>query len=96
MILLSRSLPALALICKKHDVPLIVNNAYGTQSSKCMHLLEEAARVGRVDAFVQSLDKNYMVPVGGSLLASYDSEFSLRISKVYPGVPLLSHNLCRE
>ena len=63
----------------------MVNNAYGTQSTKCMHLIEQAARVGRMDAFVQSLDKNYMVPVGGSLLASYDAELLKKVSKLYPG-----------
>ena len=31
----------------------LVNNAYGVQSSKCCYLIDEAARVGRVDLFVQ-------------------------------------------
>ena len=35
----------------------MVNNAYGLQSSKCAHLCNEALRVGRVDAIVQSTDK---------------------------------------
>ena len=48
-----------------------MNNAYGVQSSKCMHILEEAGKREknrRVDAFVQSTDKNLMVPVGGSII----------------------------
>ena len=65
---------------------MVVNNAYGTQSSKCMHLIEEAARLGRMDAFVQSLDKNYLVPVGGTLFASYNSTFSVAFSRMYPGI----------
>ena len=28
-------------LCKKYDVPHIVNNAYGVQSTKCMHIIEE-------------------------------------------------------
>ena len=28
-------------LCKKYDLPHIVNNAYGVQSSKCMHVIEE-------------------------------------------------------
>lgn len=79
------SLPKIAAMCKEKDIPLIVNNAYGTQSSKCMHLIEEAARIGRVDALVQSLDKNYMVPVGGTLFASYDSGFAGAFRRMYPG-----------
>ncbi|OQV24329.1 O-phosphoseryl-tRNA(Sec) selenium transferase [Hypsibius exemplaris] len=79
------NLPAIARLCKSFGIPHVVNNAYGTQSSKCMHLVEEAARVGRVDAFVQSLDKNYMVPVGGCLFASYDPEFAQAVSCMYPG-----------
>ncbi|GAU93495.1 hypothetical protein RvY_05427 [Ramazzottius varieornatus] len=78
-------LPKIAAMCKEQDIPLIVNNAYGTQSSKCMHLIEEAARIGRMDALVQSLDKNYMVPVGGTLFASYDSGFAEAFSRMYPG-----------
>ena len=57
------SLPEVAKICMELDIPHIVNNAYGIQSSKCMYLLQEASRVGRLDAFVQSTDNNLMVPV---------------------------------
>ena len=32
-----------------------MNNAYGVQSSKCCYLIDEAARVGRLDLFVQVL-----------------------------------------
>ena len=34
-------------ICKKYDVPHIVNNAYGVQSTKCMHIIEEVRMVLR-------------------------------------------------
>ncbi len=45
----------------------------------------QAARLGRVDAFVQSTDKNYLVPVGGAVIAGFDANFVDEISKLYPG-----------
>lgn len=78
-------LEELAVLCAKHDIPHIVNNAYGVQSSKCMHLIQQGARVGRIDAFVQSLDKNFMVPVGGAIIAGFDEAFIKEISQMYPG-----------
>ena len=41
------NLPEVGKICREFDIPHIVNNAYGVQSSKCMHLIQEADRVGR-------------------------------------------------
>ncbi|XP_030047106.1 O-phosphoseryl-tRNA(Sec) selenium transferase [Microcaecilia unicolor] len=78
-------LEELASMCAKYDIPHIVNNAYGVQSSKCMHLIQQGARVGRIDAFVQSLDKNFMVPVGGAIIAGFNESFIQEISKMYPG-----------
>ncbi|XP_051518743.1 O-phosphoseryl-tRNA(Sec) selenium transferase-like isoform X2 [Myxocyprinus asiaticus] len=78
-------LEELAVLCAKHNIPHIVNNAYGVQSSKCMHLIQQGARIGRIDAFVQSLDKNFMVPVGGAIIAGFDDVFIKEISKMYPG-----------
>ncbi|KAK3566728.1 hypothetical protein QTP86_004465 [Hemibagrus guttatus] len=78
-------LEELAVMCAKYSIPHIVNNAYGVQSSKCMHLIQQGARVGRIDAFVQSLDKNFMVPVGGAIIAGFDEDFIKEISKIYPG-----------
>ncbi|KAM5193120.1 O-phosphoseryl-tRNA(Sec) selenium transferase [Mantella aurantiaca] len=78
-------LEELAEICAKYDIPHIVNNAYGVQSSKCMHLIQQGARKGRIDAFVQSLDKNFMVPVGGAVIAGFSNSFLEEISKMYPG-----------
>ncbi|XP_063313919.1 O-phosphoseryl-tRNA(Sec) selenium transferase [Pelobates fuscus] len=78
-------LEELSVICATHDIPHIVNNAYGVQSSKCMHLIQQGARVGRIDAFVQSLDKNFMVPVGGAVIAGFNDSFLQDISKMYPG-----------
>ncbi|KAH1170050.1 O-phosphoseryl-tRNA(Sec) selenium transferase [Mauremys mutica] len=78
-------LEELSVICSNYDIPHIVNNAYGIQSSKCMHLIQQGARVGRIDAFIQSLDKNFMVPVGGAIIAGFSDSFIQDISKMYPG-----------
>ncbi|KAF3836985.1 hypothetical protein F7725_004449 [Dissostichus mawsoni] len=78
-------LEELSILCAKQNIPHIVNNAYGVQSSKCMHLIQQGARVGRIDAFVQSLDKNFMVPVGGAIIAGFDESFVQEISQMYPG-----------
>lgn len=85
--------PAVAEICGRLAVPHVVNNAYGVQSTKCMHIIEESGKAEkgrRLDAFVQSTDKNLMVPVGGSIISGYDSEFVRNISKNYPGRASLS------
>ena len=53
-----------------------------------MSILEEAGRLDkgrRVDAFIQSTDKNLMVPVGGSIIAGFDEHFVKKVSATYPG-----------
>lgn len=42
-------------------------------------------RKGRIDAFVQSTDKNFMVPIGGTIIAGFDEKFIAKVSKCYPG-----------
>ena len=79
------NVPEVAKICKENDIPHICNNAYGLQSTKCIHSVEEAMRVGRLDAFVQSTDKNILVPVGGCIIASGGKEFIEAVSQTYPG-----------
>jgi O-phospho-L-seryl-tRNASec:L-selenocysteinyl-tRNA synthase len=39
----------------------VINNAYGVQSSKICHVINESCRRGRVDYIVQSTDKNFLV-----------------------------------
>ena len=51
----------------------------------------QAHRRGRVDAFVQSTDKNFMVPVGGSVVASSSPDFIKQVSQIYPGI-IFTHN----
>ena len=45
-----------------------------------------AWRKGRVDAVVQSTDKNFMVPVGGAVIAAgkYDHSLVNAVNKVVP------------
>lgn len=75
----------IAKLCQKYKICHLINNAYGLQSSKCTHVINQAFRVGRVDAIVQSTDKNFMVPVGGAIIASFNEEIVEMISKSYPG-----------
>ncbi|RNE97981.1 SLA/LP autoantigen-like protein [Trypanosoma rangeli] len=60
---------AIARLCKVLNVPYVVNNAYGVQSRVIMQRLDTAMQLGRVDAMVQSGDKNFLVPVGGAVLS---------------------------
>ena len=75
----------IAKLCEKKDVFHLVNNAYGTQCKLITKLLNRANVVGRVDAVVQSTDKNFMVPVGGAIVTSSSPEFIRSLSSMYPG-----------
>jgi len=79
------SVDEVAKIAKELDVPHVINNAYGLQCSKCTHLIETGCRTGRIDAFVQSTDKNFLVPVGGAIVASPSSKLVDKVSELYPG-----------
>ena len=61
------------------------NGALDWNEAQTFTVLSQAARLGRVDAFVQSTDKNFMVPVGGSVVAGFDAKFIDAVSKTYPG-----------
>ena len=79
---------AVGKLCQRLDVPHIINNAYGIQSQSICRLITSAWRKGRVDVVVQSTDKNFMVPVGGSfLLAKKGCEGMIldRVNTMYPG-----------
>lgn len=76
---------AVASICKEHEIPHVINNAYGLQCPLIAKLVNRAITVGRVDYIVQSLDKNFLMPVGGAIIASPTAALIKQISKVYPG-----------
>ena len=40
---------------------------------------------GKLDVVIQSTDKNFMVPVGGSVVFSNDEKIIKKISEIYPG-----------
>lgn len=68
-----------------HGVGHLVNNAYGLQCRATMQQLSRAMRVGRVDCCIQSTDKNYLVPVGGAVVAGQDPAAIAAIGQAYPG-----------
>ncbi|KAK7198492.1 SLA/LP autoantigen-like protein [Novymonas esmeraldas] len=76
---------AMARYCKSAGLPYVVNNAYGVQSRRIMTRLDAAQRLGRVDAVVQSGDKNFLVPVGGSIVSSSDKRRCDAVAALYAG-----------
>jgi O-phospho-L-seryl-tRNASec:L-selenocysteinyl-tRNA synthase len=76
---------SISRLCASKSVPHVINHAYGLQLSKSCHELNEACRVGRVDAWVASTDKNFMVPVGGAIVGSPSESIVDAVSKLYPG-----------
>ena len=63
----------------------VIINAYGVQSPEWMKLIRAAIDAGRVDAIIQSTDKNFLTPVGGALIASPIEESIDKISQAYAG-----------
>ncbi|XP_073826771.1 sec synthetase [Musca autumnalis] len=83
----------LAELAKQHDIPHIVNNAYGLQSTYLCHQLQQGQRTGRIDLFVQSTDKNLMVPVGGAIVAGFNEAIVHNVAKTYAGRASSSQSL---
>jgi O-phospho-L-seryl-tRNASec:L-selenocysteinyl-tRNA synthase len=63
----------------------VIINAYGVQSPEWMKLIRAAIDAGRVDAIIQSTDKNFLTPIGGALIASPMKESIDKISQAYAG-----------
>ncbi|MFX1410462.1 MAG: O-phosphoseryl-tRNA(Sec) selenium transferase [Promethearchaeota archaeon] len=70
---------------KENKLVHIVINAYGAQSPEWMKLIRTAIDAGRVDAVIQSTDKNFLTPVGGAIIASSNKEIITKISQTYAG-----------
>ncbi|XP_013099593.2 O-phosphoseryl-tRNA(Sec) selenium transferase [Stomoxys calcitrans] len=83
----------LAELAKKYEIPHIVNNAYGLQSTYYCHQIQQAQRTGRIDMFIQSTDKNLMVPVGGAIVAGFDETTVQNVAKSYAGRASSSQSL---
>ena len=75
----------IAKSCAEYDIPLVINNAYGVQSQKIMALVRSAIDAGRVDAIVQSSDKNFLSPVGASIVVSPNPDIIEMTSGTYAG-----------
>ncbi|KII69943.1 O-phosphoseryl-tRNA(Sec) selenium transferase [Thelohanellus kitauei] len=73
-------------ICKEFGVPHLLNNAYGVQVSKYCNIINETLMKSRLDLIVQSTDKNFMVPVGGSIIASPCPGLLKKVSATYAGI----------
>uniref|UniRef100_A0A182LWR3 O-phosphoseryl-tRNA(Sec) selenium transferase n=1 Tax=Anopheles culicifacies TaxID=139723 RepID=A0A182LWR3_9DIPT len=54
-------------------------------SSYFSHQLNQGARTGRIDAFIQSTDKNLLVPVGGAIVGGFTTDTVDAIAQLYPG-----------
>lgn len=74
-----------AEMAKELDVPHVINNAYGLQCKKICDKIDRGCRTGRIDCFVQSTDKNFLVPVGGAIVAGPNSVLVDKVSAIYPG-----------
>ena len=79
------SIVEIARIASEENVFHIINNAYGVQSREVMREIQSAISAGRVDAIIQSTDKNFLTPVGGAIIASPDEKFIDRIASSYAG-----------
>lgn len=51
----------------------------------CHNFFIHLFRKGRIDVFVQSTDKNFLVPVGGAIIAGFDKTILDKITRNYPG-----------
>jgi O-phospho-L-seryl-tRNASec:L-selenocysteinyl-tRNA synthase len=75
----------IAILCKTYGIPQVVNNAYGVQCRSICKLINRAMTVGRVDYVISSLDKNFLVPVGGAFIGAITAEDVALVSRFYPG-----------
>uniref|UniRef100_A0A3Q0KRT8 O-phosphoseryl-tRNA(Sec) selenium transferase n=1 Tax=Schistosoma mansoni TaxID=6183 RepID=A0A3Q0KRT8_SCHMA len=92
-------LHAITKLCIKYGVSHLINNAYGVQSPRCMRTIESAGKLiiehnlnqsnsnnQPIDLlYVQSTDKNLMVPVGGAVIAGFCNDLVDFVAKLYPG-----------
>ncbi|XP_037729886.1 O-phosphoseryl-tRNA(Sec) selenium transferase [Drosophila subpulchrella] len=72
-------------LSQQTQLPHLVNNAYGLQAKDIVRQLERANQMGRIDYFVQSSDKNLLVPVGGAIVASFNESLLHEVASSYAG-----------
>jgi len=78
---------AVAKLCEKTNTGHVINNAYGVQSRVICKKISKAWTIGRVDAVVQSTDKNFLVPVGGAVVCcgKRKEDVAQAVATSYPG-----------
>ena len=81
----SDNIKEIAKIAQELGLYHIINNAYGVQSRKIMKQIQGAIDAGRVDAIIQSTDKNFLTPIGGSIIAAPSETFIQEVSQCYAG-----------
>lgn len=81
----SDDIKAIAKIAAEYQIPHIINNAYGVQIRSVMKKVQGAIDAGRVDAIIQSTDKNFLTPIGGAIISSPNEEFLEKINQNYAG-----------
>ena len=79
------NLKEISKIAQEKNLVHIIINAYGVQNPEWMKMIRSAIDAGRVDAIIQSTDKNFLTPVGGALIASPVKENIRKISQSYAG-----------
>lgn len=72
-------------LCSKYKIFHIINNAYGLQCMKTTEMINYTCNQGLVDLVVQSTDKNFFTPVGGSIVFSTNKKLIETLSSNYPG-----------
>ena len=86
------SIVQIGRLARKYSIAHVVNAAYGGTSARACNLLNATVEGGgRIDGVVLSLDKNFMVPVGGALIFGPEKEMIDRISGRYAGRASISH-----
>lgn len=78
-------LKAISKLAKEKNLVHLIINAYGVQSPEWMGMIRSAIDAGRVDAIIQSTDKNFLTPIGGAVIASPDNKIIETISQSYAG-----------
>ncbi|MFX0069661.1 MAG: O-phosphoseryl-tRNA(Sec) selenium transferase [Candidatus Hermodarchaeota archaeon] len=78
-------LKEISKFARENNLIHIIINAYGVQSPEWMKLIRSAIDAGRVDAIIQSTDKNFLTPIGGAVIASPNKETIIKISQGYAG-----------
>ena len=78
-------LKEISKLAKENDLVHVIINAYGVQSPEWMNLIRAAIDAGRVDAVIQSTDKNFLTPIGGAVITSPSKDTIEKISQAYAG-----------